>query len=103
MPDVFKTRKGDPIVEIPGVGLVDDTAGVPLERAALVMAELQDKNGKPLAGQVLAGAAKKWADRVGLTVTQGPADAEDAPAAVAAQATAATAEPTAAPAAETKE
>jgi hypothetical protein len=66
--DVFKTRKGAPAVEINGVGLIDDDHSVPLDRAALVMGELQDKNGRPLTGTALRAAAKRWAEAVGLQV-----------------------------------
>lgn len=88
--DVFKTRKGAPVVEIPGIGLVDDEDGVPLKRAALSMTELQDDDGKPLSGAALVSAAKEWAERAGLLVGKGSADSDDDPAATAAAATAET-------------
>lgn len=100
--DVFKTRKGQPVVEIPGIGLVDDEDGVPLKRAALSMTELQHDDGKPLTGAALVSAAKEWADRAGLTVGKGIGDSEDDPAAAAAAATAETTNAAQA-AAETKE
>ncbi len=66
MPSAF-TTEGEPS-ELPGIGVVDEQ-GVPLDRAALVMGELQDDKGRPLTGSTLLSAAKKFADRAGLTVT----------------------------------
>jgi hypothetical protein len=77
--DVFKTRKGEPDVAIIGVGIADE-AGVPVERAAQTMRELQDDDGKPLSGKQLLDAAKQYADRNGLLVGKGPAR-EDEPSA----------------------
>jgi hypothetical protein len=65
MPSAFKSK-------IAAVGLVpaDGAGGIALERAAVVMSELQDKNGKPLTGDKLDSAARTWADKVGLTVAK---------------------------------
>lgn len=84
--DAFKTRKGEPPIEIGGVGIADDEHGVPLERAAQRMRELQDENGAPLTGKQLLDAANEWAGRTGLVVRKTtasgdePAGAPDSPA-----------------------
>lgn len=70
MPPAFKTKKGAPSVEIPGIGVCDEDGqgGVLLERAAPRMAELQNEDGKPLTGKTLEAAAKDWAESADLTV-----------------------------------
>lgn len=73
MPD-FIVKKDQAPLEIAGVGLVDSDHPVPLERAALVMTELQDEDGKPLTGHPLASAAKGWAQKVGLHVSNAEPD-----------------------------
>lgn len=72
MPAVFKSAKGDPATEIVGVGVVpaNGKGGVPVEQAAVTMAELQDKKGKPLSGEALTKAARKFADARGFRVEQ---------------------------------
>lgn len=95
--DAFKTRKGDPAVEITGVGLVDDTHDVPLDRAARSMSELQDEHGEPLTGSELVDAAKEWADRVGLQVGKTKLADPDEPAAPAAPEAESTDAPASAP------
>lgn len=69
MPTVLKTRKGQPPVEIGNVGIVDDK-GIPLERCAPHMSELQAENGEPLTGAALIAAAEKWAETAGLDVSK---------------------------------
>lgn len=75
--DVFKTQKGEPVVEIGAVGLVDDKDGVSLERASRSMRELQDEDRKPLTGKQLLEAAKEFADRNGLLVGRASVAADD--------------------------
>lgn len=79
---VFKTKKGDPPIEIMGAGVVggDALGGVLVEDAALVMRELQetddlgyakpDKHGRivPLKGAALRKAAEEFAESRGLEV-----------------------------------
>lgn len=76
--DAFKTRKGEGPVEIGGLPLIDDTNGVPVEDAALVMRELQDDDGNPLTGRELLDAAKAYAERAGLQVGKSKASPDDA-------------------------
>jgi len=72
MAGVFRTRKGGVAAEIANVGYLgpDANGGVPIDRAAELMAELQDGEGKPLTGTDLTAAAKKWADAHDLDVSQ---------------------------------
>jgi len=66
VPSAF-TTEGEPS-ELPGIGVVNEQ-GVPIDRAALVMGELQDDKGRPLTGSTLLAAAKKYAEQAGITVT----------------------------------
>lgn len=70
MPEpMFMLKDGQEPVEIAGVGLLEK-AGITLERAAMRMPELQDEHGLALEGQKLRDAAKAWADRVGLALSE---------------------------------
>lgn len=67
---VFKTRPGAPEVSIVGAGLCgpDGKGGVPCERGALSMVELQDDEGQPLEGKDLRVAAERFAESRDLVV-----------------------------------
>jgi hypothetical protein len=62
----FYPPEGQNEVAITNVG-VATADGLPLEKAALVMSELQ-ADGVPLEGDALVEAAREWAGRSGLTV-----------------------------------
>lgn len=75
--DAFKIRKGGSPIEIIGLGLVDATHEIPLDRAAGVMSELQNDEREPLTGKELVEAAREWADRVGLQVGKAKGEPEE--------------------------
>jgi len=68
---VFRTEADSPYsTEIVGAGICGPKGkgGVVVERAALVMQELQDDDGQPLEGKALESAAKEFAKDRGLRV-----------------------------------
>jgi hypothetical protein len=68
-PTIFVTNDDAPYsVELAGVGVIGGSGkgGIPVERAAQRIPELQDDNGDPLSGSQLTAAAKRFADARGL-------------------------------------
>lgn len=69
MPIIFTTDASDPYdTEIANVGVLGGSArgGIPVERAARTLRELQDEDGKPLSGRKLEVAAERFARDRGL-------------------------------------
>lgn len=69
---VLTTTPGSEHVEVSGLPLLpaDGRGGVPLERAAAVLPQLQDADGKPLSGAALNSAAEALAEDHNLRITQ---------------------------------
>lgn len=69
---VLTTKPGGEHVEVSGLPLLpaDGKGGVTLERAAEVLPQLQDDDGKPLAGAALTSAAEAVIEGYGLQIKQ---------------------------------
>lgn len=69
---VITTNSGAPHIEIAGLPVLpgDGKGGVPLERAAEVLSQLQDDNGEPLTGAALKAAAEDLIEGHELRIQQ---------------------------------